>query len=439
MRLLDAIARLPAHVVHHWGYWVLFLAALLEPLPGFGLFIPGQTLAVVAGFLARLHVLHPFAAWAVASLGAILGDLGGYLLGQRYGAGIVAFGKRFGYTQARHERTRRLLKEHAGKTILVGRFSSLTRSFVPFVAGTMRVPPGRFLLFNVLGGVSWAATYVALGYLFGAGYQAAARWLGAVFLGALLLGVLIILGYRRLARHLRRALRHPGPLLAVNVLALYAFGKLAEDVLDAEAITRLDLRVHDAVATLWQPGLTLAAKAASALASPAVLGTLSVLLVAALLLLRRRRDALLAAATLLGGFALEISVKALVGRARPTAALVAARTASFPSGHATMALLFSGLLVALFAGRFRAGWRRALFVAGNALVVLLVGCSRAYLGVHWLSDVLAGYALGLFWLTLLLLGFRLAESLRPRQARDPRASGTASTRRTTRSPGSGRP
>ncbi len=92
-------------------------------------------------------------------------------------------------------------------------------------------------------------------------------------------------------------------------------------------------------------------------------------------------------------------VKHLVARPRPTFALIHVTGFSFPSGHATISIIGYGLL-AYFQVLTLSDWSsRVRTVCGAAVLVLLIGFSRMYLEVHFLSDILAGYAAGLVWLS----------------------------------------
>ena len=129
-------------------------------------------------------------------------------------------------------------------------------------------------------------------------------------------------------------------------------------------------------------------------------------LAAGLYFLIRRRTwqplALLAAATA-GAIGLYDIVKPLVGRPRPPAAIWIGHYtgAAFPSGHATQSAAFYAMLaIVLGAGLSSRG--RAILWSAAALVVLIIGASRIYLAAHWLTDVLAGYALGASWVAIVV-------------------------------------
>ncbi|MHA6631038.1 phosphatase PAP2 family protein [Pseudonocardia sichuanensis] len=115
----------------------------------------------------------------------------------------------------------------------------------------------------------------------------------------------------------------------------------------------------------------------------------------------RRADAVLAVVAMAGGAAAFRALKELLDRPRPPldGRLVHAGNESLPSGHATMAIVVIGTLVVLaWAGRGPAA--RVVMVLGAALWVAAVGLTRIYLGVHWFSDVLAGWLVGGAWLAL---------------------------------------
>lgn len=148
---------------------------------------------------------------------------------------------------------------------------------------------------------------------------------------------------------------------------------------------------------------TVALKLVSHLGAAVVI--VAVLLVVGGVVFVRRHDsrrAFALAGSYVGALVLYDVIKILVARPRPSLAerLSSVTGWSFPSGHATQSVAFWGMLaVAVSAGR-SAAVRRALWV-GAIAIALAVGLSRVYLGVHWISDVVAGWTLGAAWLCLL--------------------------------------
>jgi undecaprenyl-diphosphatase len=212
--------------------------------------------------------------------------------------------------------------------------------------------------------------------------------------------------------------------LAVIVVAGWLVAELADEVLEGttqqydEWILR-HLRasddITDPIGPEWFEDMW---RDVTALGSVTVL-SLTTLACAGYLLLRRRRRmlALLAAATL-GGLLVALLLKNFFGRPRPefASADTHVATASFPSGHAMLSAVVYLTLGALLA-RTSTGYRYKLYFLTVALIItILVGLSRIYLGVHYPTDVLAGWSFGLIWA---LLCWLVAQFLQKRGTIEP--------------------
>src|SRR3989344_3143871 len=201
MKITDKILSLPIPVLHLWGYPIVFLSALLEASPFFGIFIPGQTIVMIGGFYAKLGVLNIYYVIVLSALGAIIGDLIGYVLGRRYGYSFIRdYGKYFFFKKEYFKKTKELMNEHTGKTIIIGRFNSITRAFAPFVAGSSKVPFKKFLFYNIAGGISWGVFFSLVGYIFGKAYKVASRYINGlllVFFIAAVLAAYFYVGHKR--------------------------------------------------------------------------------------------------------------------------------------------------------------------------------------------------------------------------------------------------
>jgi undecaprenyl-diphosphatase len=188
-----------------WVYLAFFLVLVVECQAVLGLAMPGESLVLVGGFLAWKGVLDPAGLIAVISIAAILGDSLGFGLGRQLGRQwLVNHGMRFGLRQEHLDRVDGLFAKHGGKAVFGSHFLHLLRPLMPFVAGDRRMRYRRFLLFNALGCLAWASTYVSLGYVAGESWRMAAEWVG--FTGklvgsGLLLVVALVWLWRRLRRH----------------------------------------------------------------------------------------------------------------------------------------------------------------------------------------------------------------------------------------------
>jgi undecaprenyl-diphosphatase len=212
---------------------------------------------------------------------------------------------------------------------------------------------------------------------------------------------------RDLPRLLTAARTELGAVAALLVLAggALAFLDLSEDVAEGDTAA-FDLAVLKALRLPGDPNtligpkwLHVAAADVTALGSVTVLSLIVVLVLALMLSLRRWSEALVVLVGAGGGVAISQGLKQVFGRERPELVYRAVEAAnpSFPSGHAMLSavvFLTLGALAARFAPLKRV---KALALGAAVLLSLLVGASRIYLGVHWTSDVLAGWSLGAAW------------------------------------------
>jgi undecaprenyl-diphosphatase len=188
--------------------------------------------------------------------------------------------------------------------------------------------------------------------------------------------------------------------LAVVAVVTVTFAALVEEVVDRGEAVRLDEPVVEAVVRHRTPTLTAAMRAATRAADGPVVALVASVATVALLAARHGRLALFVAATTSGTAVLVAVAKAAVGRHRPPVGyhLVEAGGPAFPSGHAAQAVACYGAPAVVAACLLRGRAARTVALAGAGLVAGLVGVSRVYLGVHWPSDVLSGWALGAAWL-----------------------------------------
>jgi len=228
---------------------------------------------------------------------------------------------------------------------------------------------------------------------------------------------------RALRDRLPRGAQPLAILLCVSALLLFA--QVTEEVREGDtraldaAILLAFRRAGDLGAPRGPAWLPQAAVDVSALGGWTVLWFLSLAAFGYLMLARRRTDALLIALSLGGASLLNSGLKELFGRARPEVVphLVTVANASYPSGHAMLsatAYLTVGAMLAHAEPRLAV---RIYLLTLATLLVVLIGLSRVYLGVHWPSDVLAGWCLGAAWA---LGAWMLAQRFRSDTARPER-------------------
>ncbi|APG27430.1 hypothetical protein A7E78_05980 [Syntrophotalea acetylenivorans] len=429
-------------------YLLIGTVALLESIVLIGLLVPGSTLVLLVGFLAA-HGKGDMTAIAISALtGALVGDMCSYVLGSRFGTRLLQsnlFRKRLGLIR----KAELFFARHGGKSLFLGRFAGPLRGSVPFVAGCSAMRPGAFSRNTLLSCILWGIIYPGLGYLGAASWQKVTQLTGQFSLLLATLVVLFILNslfwkkffprivkrsqslWVRLSAAWRSCLSRPGvTALAKRFPRLWSFAAdrfsmkkgsglyltcgfafstlfagLFFGLLNSFAlVARIDQKLYMVFEQLHHPLADRLMLLVSSLANlPALLIFCGLLL---LWLVLNNRD--FSAAILLvgigGGQLLVFLGKVFFHRLRPLPFFeqLQSTSASFPSGHAFSALLFVGLLAYYLFGALRYWQSRLMMIILLSFITLVVGLSRCYLGLHWFSDIVAGYLFAAVWLTFLL-------------------------------------
>lgn len=194
--MADRIVEILVPFLQQYGYGILFGLTLLETSAFLGLVAPGETIIVLCAFYATRGTLDVWTVWWIAMAGAVLGDQIGYALGRHYGHGLIRrFGKYVFFDVSKLERTERYYDRHGGKTVFIGRFVSLLRSFGPVVAGVSRMSYPSFLAWSVASVVVWATTFTVIGYFFGKSWEVIEEWLGWGGAVAFVVGFALVLWF----------------------------------------------------------------------------------------------------------------------------------------------------------------------------------------------------------------------------------------------------
>jgi len=443
-----------------YGYSLVAIFLFIETI---GIPIPGETALVTAAAVAGRGTMSIVGVIIAAFVGTVAGTATGYWLGLRGGPAIIdRFGRILRLDGPRLERAHAFFLRHGAKTVLLGRFVAFVRSFIGIFAGISRMPARRFLIFNALGGLIWTLTFSTAGYFFGRNLPRLIHDLGRVsLLFALLVALVagVVYGWRWFGRNRetlvasidqrwRRFGESPriGPLrtshprlwqamtaryaqteylvvhLVIGFLVCLAvigiFGAITEDVVESSPLTRFDLavatRLHESVGA----GVLRLLRTVSAFGSRPVMTLL--LLAGGILFAAARRSLHLIAwcAAFVGGAFLDAGLRFVVHRsALPFADVVVAEWGTgLTSAHVLGAVVGFGMLAHFIFAQTSRVVTRAAIVTATAALVFGIAVSRLYLGIHYISDEMAGLAAGLLWLATCVSGVEIAEQ-RSRAAR----------------------
>jgi len=435
-------------VVEHYalaGYFVIFLVFILESLAFVGLVVPGAALLLFVGFLSVKGVLDIIYLFAIASLGSFVGDYISFRLGRR-GKNFFRHENRF-FKLAYLKKGEAFFHRHGNKSIFLARFIGPIRPVSSFIAGLAKMKSNRFYPINTLSIIVWVAAYLAIGYFFGQAWRAVEIWSSRVGLFLFIIAFFVGLAYvlekfieRRgrnwlkafksithsawqaavgteemqgfIARHpqFMRFLRHrlnrdlfTGWPLTLIILAfsylVFLFAGVVESILTSDMIVELDIRLSNLLYFFRHASLTRFFFAVTLLGKFQLIAGLAALASAAFWLWGKRKYILPMWMALLGSEIFVFFSKIIFHRERPIELSVyLEKSFSFPSGHAAAAVAFYGFLF-YFAWRHTRRWNRKLHILFlSGFLIFMIGFSRLYLGVHYLSDVLGGYLLGGIWL-----------------------------------------
>jgi membrane protein DedA with SNARE-associated domain/membrane-associated phospholipid phosphatase len=429
------------------GYWLVLLVSLLESLAFVGVVVPGAVVVVFAGSLAAKGFFDLGDLIWFAAAGAILGDSISFRLGK---------GKHIHFREENRifkpdllEKGKLFFAHHGGKSVFLGRFVGLIRAVIPFVAGLSGMEAKRFYLWNIISAVLWASSHLLAGYFLGQAWRIVEVWSTrfGVVVAAVLLLALCAFWLKRFAERRGREFiefvvsllssigkaiaanphvqnyvgKHPSfftfvekrldrtkfsglPLTLFVAAFLYILLLLAgvvEDVVSMDPIVALDTHIENLLYAFRDPLLVKVFLWITLLARAKIVLCVVPLLVVIFFLWNKREFVIPLIVVVTGSGMFNLLGKVAFHRQRPPGVGVYAETSfSFPSGHAVIAAALYGFIV-YFLWRLTATWRTRLnILLAGLFLVAAIGFSRLYLGVHFLSDVLGGYLLGLLWLII---------------------------------------
>ncbi len=197
--------------------------------------------------------------------------------------------------------------------------------------------------------------------------------------------------------------------LLASIFFIWIFGSITEEVLEYDTLVTVDHWITGHISSIRSPLADRAMVVVTQFGGRNVLPLGTVAVMGLSLAMKRY---VLAAGFLIanaGGYLLVVILKMTIQRERPFTEYTHLEVAgfSYPSGHAMMAVIFYGMLAYFLIRAVQSRMMRVFIVCIAALVITMIGFSRIYLGVHYISDVAAGFAGGLFWLSVCITGIEV--------------------------------
>jgi len=189
MQVLEFLKELtnPESIIHHGGLLLLLLVIFAENGLVVGFFLPGDSLIFLAGLICGTKPellgtdITSLTIWMF--LAAVAGSLFGYVFGRRVGPPLFERKDSIVFKRKYLDITQSFYAKHGGKTLVLGRFLPIIRTFAPIIAGVIRVPVPTFMFFNVLGGALWITSLSLIGYFLGTQFPAIENYVGYIVIG----------------------------------------------------------------------------------------------------------------------------------------------------------------------------------------------------------------------------------------------------------------
>ena len=427
-----------------FGYWFILLVSLLESLAFVGAFVPGAVIIIFMGLLSSQGYLDIGDLILFAAIGAIVGDGISYYLGTK---GTHFFKEENKFLKVSHLDTgERFFKKYGNKSIFFARFVGLLRPIIPFVAGLTGMNIRIFLFWNIISAFLWAASHLLVGYFFGGALTVVEAWSSrlGIFLVAVVVfgfGVWLVVKKRNIIFAFLRSILIsitkaitdnsevkkvvqqnpqifsflerrsqkdnffglPFTILGIAfVYVLFSFLGIVQDVLASDIIVSFDTRLTNLLYAFRDPGLIKVFLWITLLGKGQVVISMAVIASILFWLLKKRIYVLSLWVSIAGSESFVFIGKLLIHRSRPSELLpfYQEMSLSFPSGHATIAMVLYGFLVYFLWRHLKELKTKTITLFIGFLIIFLIGFSRIYLGVHYPSDVLGGYLVGLLWLII---------------------------------------
>lgn len=181
----------PESIIAYGGVALLLFVIFAETGLFVGFFLPGDNLVFISGLLCatkpELMKINFFALMFSMIVAAILGNVTGYWFGKKAGAKLYSRDDSFFFRKKHLIATKDYYEKHGGKTLILGRFIPIIRTFAPILAGVIKIDLKKFMIYNVIGAVAWIMGIGSIAYYLGKEFPQIENYLGYIFVSLIII------------------------------------------------------------------------------------------------------------------------------------------------------------------------------------------------------------------------------------------------------------
>lgn len=407
MDIVNWIMNLPSDFLHSFGYFIVFWLVWIEWIPPLWVFSPWQFVMLFGWFLARIWVFNIFILIGVWFIWSFLWDLLWYFMWRKFGYPFLSkYWKYIFIKKESLEKTRNMLNNHFLKAIFFSRFYGRTRVITPFLSWVSHISLTKYIWGSLMSCLSWSVFWVIIWYIFGHSYETIWKSMWKFMFLAMVFGILMIFAYRYINKRRHVFNREYIYTLITNLLSVFILAKLADEIAWHQSIIHIDNIINFKVNLLSNPILDRIMFAINTVWNLYVFLFLGILFIIYLIYKKKKYYYWLFILWNLWWFFIDIFMKIFIWRLRPDNALIFLQDYSFPSGHTTMITILFLSVWLIFENDIKSKWREFWFFLLCFIPIIIIWFSRIYLNVHWFSDVVWWFFLGVFWITFMILLLR---------------------------------
>jgi membrane-associated protein len=181
----------PESIIQYGGLWLLLFVLFAETGLLIGFFLPGDSLVFISGLICatnpQLLNVDIIALMSLMCLAAILGNMFGYYFGYKAGEKLYSKKDSLIFKQSHLQTTKAYYDKYGGRTIILGRFLPIIRTFAPILAGVIKIDFKKFMIYNIVGALAWINSIGLIGYFLGKEFPGIKNYLGYIVIGLIVI------------------------------------------------------------------------------------------------------------------------------------------------------------------------------------------------------------------------------------------------------------